>query len=69
VQSVEGWFLTPKIMGQRTGLHPVIIIISIFFWGTALDGILGMLLAIPLSAFVVIAWRLGKRKYLKPLSA
>jgi hypothetical protein len=69
VQSVEGWFLTPKIMGQRTGLHPVIIIISIFFWGTALDGILGMLLAIPITAFVVTAWRLGKRKYLKPLSA
>jgi predicted PurR-regulated permease PerM len=63
VQNIEGWFLTPKIMSDRTGLHPVAIIVSIFFWGTALDGILGMVLAIPLTAFFVTAWRLLKRKY------
>jgi predicted PurR-regulated permease PerM len=64
VQTIEGWFLTPKIMGERTGLHPVTIIVAIFFWGTAFDGILGMLLAIPLTAFFVTAWRLAKHKYL-----
>ncbi len=63
VQNIEGWILTPKIMGDRTGLHPVIIIVAIFFWGTALGGILGMILAIPLTAFFVTAWRLAKRKY------
>ncbi len=63
VQNIEGWLLTPKIMGDRTGLHPVVIIIAIFFWGTALGGILGMILAIPLTAFFVTAWRLAKRKY------
>jgi predicted PurR-regulated permease PerM len=67
VQFIEGWFLTPKIMGDRTGLHPAIIIIAIFFWGTALDGVLGMVLAIPLTAFFVIAWRLLKKKYFSPL--
>jgi predicted PurR-regulated permease PerM len=66
VQNIEGWYLTPKIMGDRTGLHPVAVIIAIFFWGTALDGILGMILAIPLTAFFVTAWRLAKRKYLRP---
>lgn len=66
VQTVEGWVLTPKIMGERTGLHPVTIIVAIFFWGTAFDGILGMLLAIPLTAFFVTAWRLAKRKYFQP---
>jgi len=69
VQNIEGWFLTPKIMSDRTGLHPVAIIVSIFFWGTALGGILGMVLAIPLSAFFVTAWRLVKRKYIKPAKA
>jgi predicted PurR-regulated permease PerM len=64
VQLIEGYLLTPRIMGRQTGLHPVTIIIAIFFWGTALDGILGMILAIPLTAFMVTAWRLGKRKYL-----
>ena len=63
VQAVEGWVLTPKIMGDRTGLHPVTIIVAIFFWGTAFDGVLGMLLAIPLTAFFVTAWRLAKQKY------
>jgi len=63
IQAVEGWFLTPKIMGHRTGLHPAIIIFAILFWGTAFDGILGMILAIPLTAFFVTFWRLLKRKY------
>ncbi|MFI5357212.1 MAG: AI-2E family transporter [Opitutales bacterium] len=63
VQNIEGWYLTPKIMGDRTGLHPVTIIVAIFFWGTAFDGVLGMLFAIPLTAFFVTAWRLLRRKY------
>ncbi len=63
VQIIEGWFLTPRIMGQQTGLHPVAIIFAVFFWGEALGGILGMLLAVPLTAFFVTAWRLVRRKY------
>lgn len=64
VQTIEAWFLTPRIMGSQTGLHPVAVIVAIFFWGQALGGVLGMLLAIPLTAFVVTAWRLARRKYL-----
>ena len=67
VQSIEGYFLTPKIMGDRTGLHPVVIIIAIFFWGTALSGISGMILAIPLTAFMVVFWRLAREKYVREL--
>lgn len=67
-QALEGWFLTPRIMGKQTGLHPVVIILAIFFWGIALGGILGMILAIPLTAFFVTAWRLAKRKYIRPLA-
>ncbi len=65
VQGVEGWVLTPKIMGHQTGLHPAVIVFAVFFWGTAFGGVLGMLLAIPLTAFFVTAWRLAKRKYFK----
>jgi predicted PurR-regulated permease PerM len=65
VQLIEGYLLTPKIMGDRTGLHPVSIIVAIFFWGSALNGILGMILAIPLTAFLVVAWRLAKEKYIE----
>ena len=63
VQLIESYYLTPKIMGQQTGLHPVVVIVSIFFWGTALGGILGMIFGIPLTAFFIIAWRLLCRKY------
>ena len=63
VQAIEGWLLTPRIMGKQTGLHPVAIIFAVFFWGQAFSGVLGMLLAVPLTAFVVIAWRLLRRKY------
>ena len=64
VQLVESYLLTPRIMGRQTGLHPVVVIVAIFFWGTALGGILGMILGIPLTAFIIIAWRLLCRKYL-----
>jgi predicted PurR-regulated permease PerM len=50
-------------MGDRTGLHPVTIIVAIFFWGTAFSGLLGMILAIPLTAFFVTAWRFVKWRY------
>lgn len=66
VQAIEAWFLTPRIMGERTGLHPVVIIVAIFFWGTALGGVLGMVLAVPLTAFFVTTWRLLQRKYFTP---
>jgi predicted PurR-regulated permease PerM len=69
VQAGEAWFLTPRIMGRQTGLHPMAIIVSVLFWGTALDGLLGMVLAIPLSAFFVTAWRLLKHKYLEAPAA
>ncbi len=64
VQMIEGYIITPRIMGDRTGLHPMVIIVAIFFWGSALGGILGMILAIPLTAFLVVLWRLMKEKYI-----
>ena len=67
VQSIEGYILTPKIMGDRTGLHPVVIILAVFFWGSALSGIMGMILAIPLTAFLVVFWRLAREKYMPEL--
>lgn len=65
VQALEGWVITPKIMGDRTGLHPMAITVAILFWGTALGGPLGMVLAVPLTAFLVTAWRFVRKKYLE----
>lgn len=65
-QFAEAYWLTPKIMNRYTGLHPMAVLFSVFFWGTALHGILGMMLAVPLSAFFVVFWRLIKKNYLTP---
>jgi len=67
VQLIESYGLTPRIMGDRTGLHPIVIIVAIFFWGSALEGILGMIMAIPLTAFLVVFWRLVREKYIGEL--
>ncbi|WP_111641838.1 AI-2E family transporter [Marinimicrobium alkaliphilum] len=56
VQLIESWLLTPKIMANHSGLHPALVVISLFFWGTALGGIIGMVLAVPLTAFFVAIW-------------
>jgi predicted PurR-regulated permease PerM len=50
VQFIEGFVLQPKIIGDRVGLHPVMIIIALMVGTTLLGGILGGILAIPLTA-------------------
>ena len=67
VQIADGYFITPRIQGKKTGLNDVAIIFSLLFWGVVFNGILGVLLAIPLSAFVVVVCRLLKKKYIKEL--
>jgi predicted PurR-regulated permease PerM len=50
VQSLEGLVISPKILGGKVGLHPVTIIISVMVGTTLLGGLLGGILAIPLTA-------------------
>jgi predicted PurR-regulated permease PerM len=50
VQALEGLVISPKIMGDRVGLHPVTIIIAVMVGTTLLGGLLGGILAIPLTA-------------------
>lgn len=50
VQVLEGLVISPKIMGGRVGLHPVTIIIAVMVGTTLLGGLLGGILAIPLTA-------------------
>ncbi len=52
-QLIESVLLTPKIMADRSGLHPALVVTSILFWGTVLGGVAGMILAVPLTAFLV----------------
>ncbi|GAB6099154.1 AI-2E family transporter [Halanaerocella petrolearia] len=51
IQQVEGNIISPKIMGEEVGLHPIIIIFSLLAGGELL-GIIGMLIAIPVAIIV-----------------
>jgi predicted PurR-regulated permease PerM len=50
VQTLEGFVIQPKIMGDRVGLHPLTIIIAVMVGTTLLGSLLGGVLAIPLTA-------------------
>lgn len=50
VHMIEGFIIAPKIMGDRVGLHPLTIIVAVLIGTTLLGGILGGILAIPVTA-------------------
>ncbi len=62
-QLVEGMWLTPKLVGDRIGLHPVIVIFALLAGGQ-LFGFAGVLLALPVSAAIAVALRHTKDSYL-----
>ena len=66
-QFLDGYFITPRIQGNKTGLGYAGVIFSFFFWATVLGPMLGMMLAIPLSAFCVVLWRAFKSRYIRPV--
>jgi predicted PurR-regulated permease PerM len=54
VQSLDGVIITPRIIGDRAGLHPIVVIASVFSFGSWF-GLLGILLAVPIVAASVVA--------------
>jgi predicted PurR-regulated permease PerM len=48
--NLDGIFIAPKIVGESVGLHPLTVIISVLAWSLILGGLLGALLAVPLTA-------------------
>ena len=63
VQGIEGSVLTPNLIGNRVGLHPVWVIFSIFAGGE-LMGVLGIFLAVPVAAVVAVLSRWLIQQYL-----
>jgi predicted PurR-regulated permease PerM len=63
-QFIEGSFLTPKLVGDRIGLHPVIVIFAVAAGGQ-LFGFFGILLALPAAAVLSVLVRFAYHRYLK----
>lgn len=53
VQMVEGYVLTPRIVGNRLGLHPVVVILALVVMGQMM-GFVGILLALPIAAVLKV---------------
>ena len=52
VQAIQDGFIVPHVMGKITGLNPAIILLSLSVWG-ALMGMLGMIIALPLTTLIL----------------
>ena len=61
-QLIEGMVVTPWLVGERVGLHPLAVIFALLAFGQ-LFGFFGVLLALPLSAILLVALRHGKVWY------
>ena len=62
-QLVESIYLTPRLVGERIGLHPLAVIFALLAFGQVL-GFVGVLVALPVSAVLLVAIRRIKEGYL-----
>lgn len=63
-QIIEGNFLTPKLVGEKVGLHPVWVIFALMAGGS-LAGFTGVMLAVPVAAVIGVLVRFGLAQYMK----
>lgn len=63
-QFIEGNFLTPKLVGESVGLHPVWVMFALLAGGVLL-GFLGLMLAVPIAAIIGVLVRNAIKKYKK----
>ncbi|CUH76557.1 AI-2E family transporter [Tropicibacter naphthalenivorans] len=61
-QFIEGNFLTPKLVGESVGLHPVWLLLALSVFGS-LFGFVGMLVAVPLAAALGVFARFATQQY------
>ena len=62
-QVIEGFFITPRLVGERIGLHPLAVIFALLAFGQ-LFGFVGVLVALPASAVLLVAIRRVRSGYL-----
>lgn len=62
-QLLESLYLTPRLVGERIGLHPLVVIFALLAFGQLL-GFVGVLIALPASAVLLVGIRRIKTRYL-----
>ena len=64
VQTIESGFLTPRLVGERVGLHPVWVLFAVMAGGEIM-GFLGVLIAVPAAAAIAVLVRFSIDQYLE----
>ncbi len=54
VSQFDGWLIQPKVVGNRVGMHDLTVMFSVLFWSLVLGGVVGALLAVPLTASIKV---------------
>jgi predicted PurR-regulated permease PerM len=62
-QVVESMYVTPRLLGERIGLHPIAVIFALMAFGHLL-GFVGVLIALPASAVLLVGIRRAKARYM-----
>ncbi len=61
-QAIESLFLTPKLVGEKIGLHPVLVVFALILFGSWF-GFFGILLALPISAIILVLCKHAMQAY------
>ena len=54
VSQFDGWVLQPRIVGSRVKMHDLTVMFSVLFWSFVIGGVVGALLAVPLTASIKV---------------
>ena len=57
VSQLDGWVLQPKIVGKKMKMHDLTVMFSVLFWSLVFGGVLGALIAVPLTASIKVIFK------------
>ena len=57
VSQLDSWLLQPKIVGKNVKMHDLTVMFSVLFWSLVFGGVLGALIAVPLTASIKVIFK------------
>lgn len=57
VSQLDGWLIQPKVVGKNMKMHDMTVMFSVLFWSIVFGGVIGALLAVPLTASIKVLFR------------
>ena len=57
VSQLDGWVIQPKVVGNTMKMHDLTVMFSVLFWSMVFGGVIGALLAVPLTASIKVLFR------------